>query len=317
MMVVNKLITGWPITGKWFVSAFVAVVLLLASIPFSGTQAGKLPDRYTQTPENGYFGRMSKVLFDANVTDTTIATDMIIREVFGSMGMKSEIIVYDDKSMLTNDLANNRIDAVFINTIDFLDMQHLIDMKRLYTLIYGDQAEQTVLLLVRNSDNLDGVSGLRGKSISIPAGHFLGRTYLDVLLMESDYPPIDQYFGKVHETIDTNTAIVDLYFNKTDAALVSDTAFELASELNPRIRTNLKPLAESQGMIPQVIGLNKNISEKNKARIDGIMSKTHQNKRIKHLLSLFRANKFIKLNQSDINSTQQLIKRYNQLIQPR
>lgn len=260
---------------------------------------------------------MSKVLFDANVTDTTIATDMIIREVFGTMGMKSEIVVYEDKNKLTDDLANNRIDAVFINTIDFLDMQHLIDMERLFTVIYGAQAEQAVLLLVRESDNLDGISGLRGKSISIPAGHFLGKTYLEVLLMESDYPPVEQYFSNIHETIDTNSAIVDLFFNKTDAALVSDIAFELASELNPSIRTNLKPLAESQQMIPQIIGLNKNISEKNKARIDDIMSKSHQNKRIKHLLSLFRANKFIKLDQTDINSTQQLIDRYNQLTQSR
>lgn len=317
MMVVKKIIAGWPTKGHWFISAFIAVVLIMAFIPFTVTQAGKLPDRYTQMPENGYFGRMSKVLFDANVIDTTIATDMIIREVFGLLGMKSEIVVYEDRNKLTSDLANNRVDAVFINTIDIHDMQYLIDMNRLYTLVYGEQAEQTVLLLVRNSDNLDGISGLRGKSISIPAGHYLGRTYLDVLLMESDYPPIDQYFSNVHETIDTNSAIVDLFFNKTDSALVSDVAFELASELNPRIRTNLKPLAESQNMIPQIIGLNNNISEKNKARIDGIMGKSHQSKRIKYLLSLFRANKFMKVNQSDIRSTQQLIDRYNQLIQSR
>ena len=315
MMVVRKITTGWPSKGYWFVTLLVLAVLLLALIPSFVAQADKLPDRYTQMPENGYFGRMSKVLFDANVTDTTIATDMIIREVFGTMGMKSEIVVYEDKSELTNDLANNRIDAIFINTIDFLDMQHLIDMERLYTVIYGDRAEQTVLLLVRKSDNLDMISGLQGKSISIPAGHFLGRTYLEVLLMENDYPPIEQYFSNVHETIDTNSAIVDLFFNKTDAALVSDIAFELAAELNPRIRTTLKPLAESREMVPQIIGLNKNISEQNKTRIDEIMSKTHENKRIKHLLSLFRANKFIKLNQSDISSTKQLIDRYNSLMQ--
>ncbi|MCG7869479.1 MAG: phosphate/phosphite/phosphonate ABC transporter substrate-binding protein [Candidatus Thiodiazotropha taylori] len=316
-MNVNNFSGGWRSKGQWLSAFSISFVLLLVLNPCIVAQADKLPDRYTQKPENGYFGRMSKVLFDANVTDTTIATDMIIREVFGTMGMKSEIVVYEDKNKLTDDLANNRIDAVFINTIDFLDMQHLIDMERLFTVIYGAQAEQAVLLLVRESDNLDGISGLRGKSISIPAGHFLGKTYLEVLLMESDYPPVEQYFSNIHETIDTNSAIVDLFFNKTDAALVSDIAFELASELNPSIRTNLKPLAESQQMIPQIIGLNKNISEKNKARIDDIMSKSHQNKRIKHLLSLFRANKFIKLDQTDINSTQQLIDRYNQLTQSR
>ncbi|MCG7915947.1 MAG: phosphate/phosphite/phosphonate ABC transporter substrate-binding protein [Candidatus Thiodiazotropha weberae] len=317
MMVARKITTGWPCKGHWFVAPFIVIVLLLALCPFFVVQAEKLPDRYTQMPENGYFGRMSKVLFDANVTDTTIATDMIIREVFGTMGMRSEIVVYEDKDKLTNDLANNRIDAIFINTIDFLDMQHLIDMERLYTLIYGDRVEQAVLLLVRKSDELDMISDLRGKTVSIPAGHFLGRTYLEVLLMENGFPSIEKYFANVQETIDTNSAIVDLFFNKTDAALVSDIAFELAAELNPRIKTSLKPLAVSQDMIPQIIGLNKNISEQNRARIDEIMGKSHENRRIQHLLSLFRANKFIKLKQSDISSTKQLIDRYNYLTQSR
>ncbi|MCU7843041.1 MAG: PhnD/SsuA/transferrin family substrate-binding protein [Candidatus Thiodiazotropha sp. (ex Monitilora ramsayi)] len=276
--------------------------------------AEDLPDRYKESPEIGYFGRMSKVLFDANVTDTTIATDMIIRNVFGLMDMQSNIVVYDQKNKLIEDLSKNRLDAVFINSIDFLDMQHLVDMDHLYSLIYGKSAEQSVFLLVRNNDNINAISELRDKSLSIPKGHFLGKKFLEVVLMENSLPITESFFSSVNETLDTNTAIVDLYFNKTDAALVSDIAFELAAELNPQIGKSLSPIVKSEKLVPQIIAINKNVPDSILKKVDAFLVKSHKNKRIKHLLSMFRAKKFVKLNHIHINSNQKLINRHSQLL---
>ena len=276
--------------------------------------AEDLPDRYKENPEIGYFGRMSKVLFDANVTDTTIATDMIIRNVFGLMDMRSNIVVYDKKNKLIEDLSKNRLDAVFINSIDFLDMQHLVDMDHLYSLIYGKSTEQSIFLLVRNSDNINAINELRDKSLSIPKGHFLGRKFLEVVLMENSLPITESFFSSVIETPDTNTAIVDLYFSKTDAALVSDIAFELAAELNPQISKSLSPIVKSEKLVPQIIAINKNVPDSILKKVDAFLIKSHENKRIKHLLSMFRAKKFVKLNQTHINTNQRLINRHSQLL---
>ncbi|MCU7796897.1 MAG: phosphate/phosphite/phosphonate ABC transporter substrate-binding protein, partial [Candidatus Thiodiazotropha sp. (ex Myrtea spinifera)] len=204
-------------------SSFIFVFFLV--FPINGDADG---DRYNSNPDTGYFGRMDKVLFDANATDTTIATDMIIRNVFGLMDMKSEIKVFENRDSLVKGLSENRLDAVFVNTIDFIELEHLINPDFLYTLIYGQTAEQKVYLLTRKSDNIIDISHLRGKSISIPKGHYLGMRFLEVLLLKQGLPATDKYFSHTQETIDTNTAIVNLFFGKSDCALVSDIAFDLA-----------------------------------------------------------------------------------------
>ncbi|MCU7853698.1 MAG: phosphate/phosphite/phosphonate ABC transporter substrate-binding protein [Candidatus Thiodiazotropha sp. (ex Monitilora ramsayi)] len=295
---------------KYIIISFITLCLMFAISAHSEI----LVDRYKDNPDIGFFGRMSKVLFDANATDTTIATDMIIRTVFGQMNMKSEIKVYDNRDHLIKDLTENRLDAVFINTIDFIELEHLVNPDYLYTLVYGQHTEQKIYLLTRKKDGIDNISQLRDKTISIPKGHFLGKYYLDILLMNKELPTQDRFFSKTLETVDTNTAIVDLFIGKSDSALVSDIAFELAGELNTQIIRDLKVINASNQMVPQVITINKNVPAHIMKKVDAFLVKSHENTRIRHLLSLFRAKRFVKLEEDNITETRKLLDEYNKLI---
>lgn len=292
-------------------SYLLSCCLLLTTIL---THSAPLPDRYTDNPSIGYFGRMSKILFDANVTDTTIATDMIIRKVFGMMDMKSEIKIYEDRNALIHDLSENRVDAVFTNTIDHFALDHLINSDYIYTLIYGSSAHQKAYLLTRKKDRIKNLVDLRGKKISIPNGHDLGRLFLDVELRKQGLPGLDKYFSSIKQTIDTNTAVVDLFFGKSDCALVSDVAFELAAELNKQIPQDLKVLIASDYMIPQIIAINKNVPHSIFKKVDEFLVKAHENPRIKHLLSLFRAKKFVKLEQNQLIESRSLLDEHEVLL---
>lgn len=272
-----------------------------------------LPERYKDDPEIGYFGRMSKILFDANVTDTTIATDMIIRNVFGMMDMKSEIKIYEDRNRLIRDLSENRIDAVFTNVIDHFALEHLINSDYIYTLVYGLNPQQKVYLLTRKSQRIVKLEDLRGKKISIPNGHYLGRLFLDVELRKSGLPGVDRFFSGIEQTMDTNSAIVNLFFGNTDCALVSDIAFELATELNDQISHELEILIASKYMVPQIIAINKNVPQSIFKKVDDFLVRAHENRRIKHLLSLFRARKFVKLEKGQLSESRRLFDEYQTL----
>ncbi|MEW8050205.1 MAG: PhnD/SsuA/transferrin family substrate-binding protein [Candidatus Thiodiazotropha sp.] len=273
-----------------------------------------LPERYTGNPGIGYFGRMSKILFDANVTDTTIATDMIIRKVFGMMDMNSEIKIYEDRSKLIHDLSENRIDAVFTNIIDHFALEHLIDTDYIYTLIYGSSVQQKVYLLTRKKDYINDLKDLQGKIISIPNGHYLGKLFLDVELRKQGFSGPEDFFSNIEQTIDTNTAVVDLFFGKTDCALVSDIAFELAAELNKQIPQDLEVLIASKYMVPQIIAINKNVPHSIFQKVDDFLAMAHENPRIKHLLALFRAKKFVKVKQEQLIESRRLLDEYEALL---
>jgi hypothetical protein len=272
---------------------------------------GPIPDRYQgEIPEIGYFGRMDKVLYSSDATDTTIATNMLIKKIFNLFNMKAEIKLYDNLETLKLDISKNLIDATFVSIFDFFEMEHLVNQDYIYTLKLGRESVEKTLLITQKKQQITKLEDLQGLSISIPSGYYLGKNYLDLELMKRGLPKSEDYFTHINEVQDINSAIVDLFFGKTDCALVTDTAFKLASEMNKQISMNLEVLLSSTEMISQVLAMNKNISLDIIQQIDNYIVNAHEIQRIKALLSLFRAKKFVKVKKSHIQSSRKLFLEY-------
>ncbi|MES9945629.1 MAG: PhnD/SsuA/transferrin family substrate-binding protein [Candidatus Thiodiazotropha sp.] len=277
--------------------------------------AAPLPERYQgDLPDIGYFGRMEKVLYSADAKDTTIVTNVLIKEIFGQMGMKSEVKLYLDVEKLKQDLSNNYIDAVFINVFDYFTMEHLLNTDYIYTIPFSPNIHEKTLLITPKKDHISKVDELRGKSISIPSGHFHGNYFLDVELLKRGLPQSTNFFARIEEVNDINTAVIDLFFGKTDCALVTDVSYELAAELNKQIPKNLEILLSSNDIVPQIIAMNKNIPISITQKVNSHLIKANENPRIKNLLSLFQAQKFVKLNKSQILESRRLFSEYQAIM---
>ncbi|MCU7808724.1 MAG: hypothetical protein KZQ73_12770, partial [Candidatus Thiodiazotropha sp. (ex Semelilucina semeliformis)] len=81
----------------------------------------------------------------------------------------------------------------------------------------------------------------------------------------------------------------------------------------PQLKNTLAVTTTSKPMIPQVIAINKNVPAKFTNKVDNFLVKSHKNIRIKHLLSLFRAKRFVKLDLETIYQTRALLDEYNKL----
>lgn len=284
---------------------------------FLSTHAGTAPlsERYQgDIPDIGYFGRMEKVLYSADAKDTTIATNVLIKEIFGQIGMKSEVKLYVDVEKLKQDLSNNYIDAVFIDIFDYFKIEHLLNTDYIHTILFSPNIHQKIILVTRKKDHISNVEELRGKSISIPSGHFHGNYYLDVELLKRGLPQSANFFSRIEEVNDINTAVIDLFFGKTDCALVTDVTYELAAELNKQIPNNLEILLSSNDIVPQIIAMNKNIPISITQEVSTHLIKINENPRIKTLLSLIQAKKFVKLNKSQILESRRLFSEYQAMI---
>jgi ABC-type phosphate/phosphonate transport system substrate-binding protein len=289
------------------------MLFLLSKATF--INSAPIPDRYHGGfPDIGYFGRMEDVLYSADVIDTTIATNMVINKIFGSMGMAANIKFYADANKLKQDLTENRIDAISVNIFDYFSMKHLINQDYVYALSMGQDFLNKTILLNRKNQKIKNLEDLEGQTITIPRGHYLGKYYLDLELIKRGLPVTDNYFSHIREVGDINSAIIDLFFGKTDCALATDTAFDIAGELNKQIPNELKILLASNEMVPQVIALNKNISNHIIQKVDHHILNAHKNQRIKNLLSLFHATKFIKLKKKQIEESHHLILEYKALM---
>jgi ABC-type phosphate/phosphonate transport system substrate-binding protein len=290
--------------------------LVVSALAFAtlASNADPIPDRYNSAfPKIGYFGRMEKVLYSSNATDTTIATNMIIDKIFGLMGMESDVKFYEDANNLKNDLSKNLVDGVFVNIFDYFAMEHLINPDYIYALTLGPEIFEKTLLITHKNLQISKLEDLSGRSITIPSGHHLGKKYLDLELMKRGLSKSEHFFSTTREVVDINSAIIDLFFGKTDCALVTDIAFKLASELNKQIPKSLDVLLTSNQMIPQIIALNKNISKITVEKVDHNIVNAHKSQHVKHLLSLFRAKKIIKLKKNQLDENRRLLVKYQTL----
>jgi ABC-type phosphate/phosphonate transport system substrate-binding protein len=148
----------------------------------------------------------------------------------------------------------------------------------------------------------------------IPTGYALGQLFLDVSLAKAGFPSSQQFFSTVLDSNDNNSAVLDIFFDKADIAVVSNLAYEIAIELNPQIATKLNILMASEPMVPFIIGVNKRVPDSFLLPIDNILENLLENPRTRHILSLFKADDVVKIDSAQLESVKVLKQEYDRLL---
>ncbi|MEW8562769.1 MAG: PhnD/SsuA/transferrin family substrate-binding protein, partial [Candidatus Thiodiazotropha sp.] len=125
----------------------------------------------------------------------------------------------------------------------------------------------------------------------------------------------EQFFSSMVANTDINSVIIDLFFNKADAALVTDTSYRIASELNKQISQSLEVLIASKPIPPIVIGVNKSVPVNFPDKVDEMLANLDDYPKTVHLLSLFKADTIVKINDDDLQSARHLKQEYEKLIE--
>ena len=109
-------------------------------------------------------------------------------------------------------------------------------------------------------------------------------------------------------------AILQVFFHQADAALVTTEAFDVACELNPQLRKDLKVLCESPALITAFfifrpsLGLERNMEVVEKAVMD-----LHTTPGGRQVLTVIQSSKMEKHPISILDNAIQFVKRYQRL----
>ncbi len=288
------------------------ILLLLAPHGLAASDSAPI-DPYDR--DTAYIGGLSRQLFSGDRNDITIATEMFFKEITKRIGHDHmEFVIHENTSSILEAMQADRLDTVFSNPIDYLDLDPQINPDHRYTLSYAAHPEQRVYLLTDSVDSVTKLSQLKGKRISIPRGYILGRMFLEIQLAQAGLPVPADFFSGIRRPTSSHAAILDLFFNKADMAVTSDIAFSLASELNPQLSKRVHIFDLSNPFIPFVIGVNKNVPERLLNQVDNILLNIDNEPRLKHILSLFSANEVVKINDAQLQSLRQLKQQHELLI---
>ncbi|MCG7871332.1 MAG: phosphate/phosphite/phosphonate ABC transporter substrate-binding protein [Candidatus Thiodiazotropha lotti] len=289
----------------------VILLLLLLSGIMAIHSARAQSDPYDR--DTAFIGIMSRLFYATHSTDSRIATEMTFIEFMKNIDKACEFTNFDDPLNVVTQMRKDNLDAILANPVDYLKIEQQIDEDHHYSLLFGDRLKQRVILLVRKSDNINSLSQLANKTLAFPYGHHLGKMFLDMSLLERNLPQATDHFSEIQNIESLNDAIINLFFNKVDSALVTDVAFELAQELNPQIRHSVVPLIVSEPMIQIVIGINKRVPSSFKQRVDQMASNLDQYPRTLHLLSMFKSKRVIKISASELEKIRKIVWKYESL----
>ncbi|MES9990981.1 MAG: PhnD/SsuA/transferrin family substrate-binding protein [Candidatus Thiodiazotropha sp.] len=202
-------------------------------------------------------GGSAESLYDMRITDLEILIGLLFTEIFKDDDVKLKIKVYDSDQALSKQLATGNLDAVFMNPIHYLENSAYLNKEYTYAVQHGPSAKTKYILLTRRDNSIDNLQALRNKKLIIPSGHLVGERFLDVELMRSGMPVASESFSEIRYTDETNAAIINLFFGKVDAALVTEFTYDIASELNRQIPQTLQTITKSQPLIHLVVSLRK------------------------------------------------------------
>ncbi|MES9834370.1 MAG: PhnD/SsuA/transferrin family substrate-binding protein [Candidatus Thiodiazotropha sp. DIVDIV] len=258
-------------------------------------------------------GISKDTLYDISVADAKIAFTLVLNDILKESGEFVALDVFQNKLEVEKKLLKGDLDAVFTNTLQYLELEEHLNSNGAYIIQHGPNIKPKFYLLTRRNAGSDSLDELRDKKISIPKGYAVGNMFLDVLLMRQNYPVSKRFFSEIRVAKDSNSSLVNLFFGKVDAALVTDFSYEVACELNPQMRKQLTIIQVSEPLIHQVVAVRDDFSQSKLDKIEPYFLNTQRSPNLAQSMSLFHISAIKKLTGNYLTEVRKLRHEFNHL----
>lgn len=174
--------------------------------------------------------------------DIAISLQFWLQELTKANGIDVSVVhLYDNILEMRDDFTARKID-LFVSPplaiVKYFDLSLLADG------FYGirEDGKQNSLLLLANSEQVADIQDIIGKRLEIPFGNELAEVFLETITLKTFKKKYQQLFSEISKQRKMNRMILDLFFKRTDVALVYESSYDVMVELNPQIKSRIKIL---------------------------------------------------------------------------
>lgn len=253
-------------------------------------------------------------------TDASAAIQAWTQAVLGvgQDGARVETRVLGDVEELAGVLADGQIDAVSLQTRWFLALPVALRPAEVFVAGKGGTITERYVILSHRASGLGDVSGLVGRRLLLHDGArtSLAEPWLETVLRFGGAAGKDtERRSEVALTRETSASrtVLGVFFQRCDAGLVTAEAFATAGELNPQLRRDLRVLAESPEVVPNVFFFRKDYVGEEKARLMAAMCGLHETPEGRQLLAVFQCDQMERRLVSCLESSRLLLVEHGHL----
>lgn len=262
------------------------------------------------------FGFSIKLFSEVDIRDAEVAIQMWGNEFFGDL----EINYYPQTKFYYHDnefidaIKKNKLDFMSLSTPDYFKIKNHVKIEPYLMITGNEKYGYNFILLVRKDKNIKSIYDLKNRQINVPSGEFgeLVKMWLEVILHENENKSL-KYFSEIREFKKPSQALLPVFFKQNDACVISERSYVAMLELNPQLKNELVIIEKSPELVGAIMCINTNLSKNIKEITLDTAKKLSQTASGKQILALFKANELVKYQPEYLESTKELIDRYEEV----
>lgn len=225
-------------------------------------------------------------------------------------GGETSVAIYKTLAEVEGALERNEVDILVMIPEEFIFLRGRVPLTPVLSSDYGKNFYDELLLLVRRDSGITRISQLRGKTLRVETGQkgSIPLQWLDHFLTARTSSGVKGLFSSISEIPKASQVLMPVFFKQCDACLVSQTSFDVLSEMNPQIGRQLQIIEKSPGFVTGILAVRKDIRNPRRDAMVEILQDMHNDPKGKQLLTLFRINRLVPFKPEHLAAAEKVIR---------
>lgn len=170
------------------------------------------------------------------------------------------------------------------------------------------------VILAPRSDSAWTWSGLRGKKFGLhdAPNALIASTWLNAQLAEAGLGPLEQISAELVRGPKISSVVLNVFFGKTDACIVSRAGFETMVELNPQVGEKVSIVAASPPIIDSIFCFRKDLTQDQKRIFSHEISQLQNSATGQQVLHVFQADRMAIVTEQEWQRSLNLLRLWQQ-----
>lgn len=219
-----------------------------------------------------------------------------------------KIKVYPTVNQLSEAIHSKKVIGYFGPPLMFLQNKNTFDADLMFSPVLSEKVLQRYILLVRKDTALGKIEKLKNATLSYCDTDEVGIFFLEKLLQDKKLGSLESFYSKMLVKKNPSLAISAVFFKETQAAIVLESDFKVAAELNPQLNKQLITIATSPEYITNLLAVRKDLDgPMTKLDFEDSAMKLGSAISSKRMLKNYNYGALSKIKLEDLNSVSELI----------
>lgn len=275
---------------------------------------------FSSAEELTVFGISRGILMNINEADAKITMEAIfVKALVNDLQFRPDI--YNEAPMISM-IRDGEVGGFVVTVGRFLDMEESgipVEGNCLNVASSDGSPFINYVLLCRKTKAEPKLADFSGKNLTVCLGDTfkIDDMWLDLELHRQGLGRSELFFNSIQHELKPSKVLIPLFFGKLDICLVHKHVWEVYSEMNPQLATQLHAIAISPPLIESVTGFNSDtVSQRIRNTVRQRFTNMHTKSDGKALLTIVKSKRFISFRNGWLDSARKLRKDHEEIFGP-